>query len=337
MKYKTINNVRHSHSRAEYLFNEFCIDKTLTQEAFVESLKTAYYKFDAPLYHLAHRKYLEKPFMKLFKSIPEGGSIVDIGAGTGDSYWLTKYTKYTFKTYYYVEPFQAMINQFSDKNDTAVRIVNDYFESAQCMELFKKDKNQKIFIMSGVLRTLNNIDVFMEALKKNMNKGDVFFLAIEPNNEYFSGFYYKLMPILLFNIRVFRKIKAASLWLVNRSKNTPLDSKNQEIHPLQKSLKFLQNSGIVSDQFTSTMLYGIVNYNNYHSWKNINVPEKFNDGFFTIKQGAQSLDCNIDDLSTHGYLYGVRFPNKLFEKIEGVLQSLFPKKGSTMSAVLIKR
>mgnify|MGYP000677940824 CR=1 FL=1 len=48
MKYKVINNIKKAiHTRAEYLYNEFCLNQTLTLEIFIERVKTTYYKFNA--------------------------------------------------------------------------------------------------------------------------------------------------------------------------------------------------------------------------------------------------------------------------------------------------
>lgn len=55
MKYKVINN--HDivkKTRAEYLFNQFCIDKELDVKTFVHRVKEAYYKYDAPVYKPSH-------------------------------------------------------------------------------------------------------------------------------------------------------------------------------------------------------------------------------------------------------------------------------------------
>ena len=51
MKYKEIvNDKTLIHTRAEYLYNTFCLDKSLTPKTFVESVKTAYYKYDSVVY-----------------------------------------------------------------------------------------------------------------------------------------------------------------------------------------------------------------------------------------------------------------------------------------------
>ncbi len=115
MKYRVINN-QHTpkNTRAEYLYNTFCLDRELTPETFVDCVKTAYYKYDAEVYQPSYNKTLKPAFNKFFNSLTndDGGGVVDIGAGTGESYYLVKGTAYDFTKYYYVEPFKKMINQF---------------------------------------------------------------------------------------------------------------------------------------------------------------------------------------------------------------------------------
>jgi len=266
-------------------------------------------------------------------------AVVDIGAGTGDSYWLVRNTKYNFSKYYFVEPFGSMIEKFGDKNHSDVVIVNDYLESETCSAAMSEDRNRKVFIMCASLRTIDQMGRFLGVLKKEMQKGDVFFLAIEPNNEYF-GKYYKFMMPLLFSKRVYRKVKSILLRISSPLKRGAGASVNgfDSLHTLDKSLKHLQEKKVVNDKFTREMLYAMVYYNNYLCWRNIDIPENHNDGFFTIEQVAEALDCKISDFSTRTYLYGADMG---FEFADGMIEKglhfLAPRHGSTFSATLVKK
>jgi ubiquinone/menaquinone biosynthesis C-methylase UbiE len=336
MKYRVIDNhIIPKNTRAEYLYNTYCLDKALTPQTFVESVKTAYYKYDAYGYQPDYVKTLKPSFSAFLQNLSEGGVIVDIGAGTGASYWLVKNSEYEFSKYYFVEPFQSMIDQFDDKNNSKVVIVNDYFESKKCTELVREVKKPKIFIMCGVLRILDNINEFIDILKQNMQQGDKFFLPVEPNNEYFGKYYKFMLTIMIpyiITVRVYRKVKQL---LLKVNKHNKGDQDN--VDGMTKVLHNLQKAGVVNDKFTTTMLYAIVNYNNYLCWRSIDIPDQYNEGFFTIDQVAERLGCKVTQFNSRTYLYGVSFGVPILDNyIENILKKIFPNKGSTFSAVMTK-
>ena len=328
MKYKIIDNQSTpENTRAEYLYNTFCLDERLTPKKFVDCVKTAYYKYNAEVYQPAYAEKLKHPFNEFLNNLTGEACIIDIGAGTGESYWLVKGSGYVFNKYFYIEPFKQMISQFKDKENQKVVIVNDYFESQKCTDLIKVIKGKKIFIMCAVLRTLDDINEFLDILSQEMQQGDKLFLPIEPNNEYF-GKYYKLILPFFFITRVYGKVRQL---LLAKSKNK-LDGFNDK-HPLDKSLQYLRETGVVNDEFTKGMLYAIVYYNNYLCWRSINIPDQYNEGFFTVDQVVERLSCEVTEFNTWTYLYGITPSNNWIEKI---LHKLFPNSGSTFTAVLTK-
>lgn len=323
MKFKGINNS--AKTRADYLYDNFCTDSSLTPETFIEAIKTGYYKYDAAVYNPGYTDLLKKPFFELFNTLPEGCRVVDIGAGTGETFRLVKSTNYSYESYFFVEPFKSMSDQFQYDDSDNITIINDYFEGTE--NVIPDSKTPTVYILCGVLRTMDKLPLFLQNIKSRMKKGDILFLPIEPNNTYFSRYYGLLKPFLLAK-RVWNKIKR----IVGKFRQTNTSTTQEvSIHPLKKSLYYLQETGIVNKNFTSEMLYAVVYYNNYLLWRDISVPENYNDGFFTIKQVASDLECTILSLNTWKYFYGLHFP--LGEKL---MHALFPRSGSTFSVVLKK-
>jgi hypothetical protein len=231
------------------------------------------------------------------------------------------------------------LNSSGDKNHSDVVILNDYFESETSSSAMSEDRNHKVFIMCASLRTINQMHHFLGFLKKAMQKGAVFYLGIEPNNEYFGKYYKFMMPLLLPKI-IYRKLKSILLRISSPLKRGAGASVNSfdSLHTLDKSLKHLQEKKVVNDKFTRKMLYAMVYYNNYLCWRNIDIPENYNDGFFTIEQVAEALDCKISHINTRTYLYGAdmgfTFGDGMIEK---GLHFLAPRHGSTFSATLVKK
>jgi len=336
MKYKVLNNKLFSEqrTRGEYLYDNFCLDKSLSVEKFIHDLKTAYYKYDAEVYTTGSMDKLKVNFIDTFNGIEldKDLSIVDIGAGTGETYDLVKNTQIDFSKYYFIEPFSAMIDEFPEKDNIKIQIICDYFDSQFCTNFLQKDDKQKLFIMCGVLRTLHNINDFADVLKENMKKGDKLYMPVEPNNNFFGKYFLILSP-LIFIQKIISKLSFFFISMICRPSKS-LISKG----PLDKSVEYLKNNGVVNDKFTVDLLYAVVYYNNYLCWKHINIPDDYNEGFFTLEQFSNRLDCKIEILNTRTYLYGASFGlngvNNFFEK---VLSKFFPKEASTMTCVITKK
>jgi hypothetical protein len=334
MRYKVINNnSSYQKSRADYLYEKFCIDKELNPKTFVHEVKHAYYRYDSAVYSPSHLKTHSSVFQSLFSSLTFKKSpvIIDIGAGGGQSYELVKSIDFEFEKYYFIEPFQSMIDQFDDKDDDKVVLVCDYFETAACSDLLRKETRPKIFMMCSSLRTLDNLSEFIEFLKEHMSVNDKFVLPLEPNNEYFGRYYKVLVPLIL----VARILKKAQSF-ISFKKSYSTDTSHEK-HPLDLSLEFLKQKGICNNNFTIGMLYAIVYYNNFFTWRKIKVPEKYNDGFFTIEHIADQLGGRVTKFKTDTYLYGFSFGNKKIDDyVEKVLNKIFPKSGAVLSAVITK-
>lgn len=324
MDYKEINSS--VLTRADYLYEQYCTDTTLTPERFIESIKTAYYQFDSVVYNIGYAKLLKKNFSELFVTLPKGYRIVDIGAGTGETFRAVKDTGYVYDHYYFVEPFKSMSDQFIYTDADKVTIINDYFEGTK--ESIPDSDIPTVYILCGVLRTMDKLHLFLDNIKSRMKKGDIFFLPVEPSNIFFQKYYGLLKP-LLFGKRVWNKIKRIFSNFF-RSHHVS-ESKTPSLHPLVQALKHLQDNGTVNSRFTTEILYAVVNYNNYLLWRNIPIPEEYNDGFFTIEQVAADTECEIASFDTWNYFYSLQCP--LGEKL---MHALFPRSGSTFSVVLKK-
>ena len=343
MKFRELNGSKLK--RSEYLYSRYCADTSLNASLFIEKIKKTYYEFDSEHYELANRESFTAVYARMFKmALDSDASVVDIGAGTGDSYFLTKKTGFNFSKYYFVEPFESMINKFSDKNAPSVCIINDYFESNKLANILDKSNEQKIFLMSSVVRTLDDIDGFMGLLNNYMNHGDYLFLPVEPNNKYFGKYHRSFMSVfslILFPERVVRKLKAL---IVGRSKmggsGEDFNIKRSK-HPLALTLNKLREYQVVNNNFTEEMIYAVINYNNYYCWQNIDVPVEYNEGFFTLDYICSKLDCAVVDLSTRDHLYAVRskvvFVNGIINYMSRMLRLILPGDGATMSVILRKR
>jgi hypothetical protein len=127
------------------------------------------------------------------------------------------------------------------------------------------------------------------------------------------------------------------LLLENIKNNRNKPGKLNGMHPLDQSLYHLQKTGVVNDKFTIIMLYAIVYYNNYSCWRSIDIPDQYNEGFFTIDQVADRLGCEVNAFNTRTYLYGASFGVPILDNyIENILKKLFPNKGATFSAAMTK-
>ena len=329
MKYRVIDNInKPKYTRGEFLYDQYCIDRNLNKTTFIHSLKSAYYKYDAIPYSSYKKKraeILKQYFVPVFSNLKDGYDIVDIGAGTGEVHYIIDDLKYNFNHYYFVEPFKSMSDQFDKKEDHTVTIINDYFENLE-----KKDflsNKSKVFILSGVLRTMDNIDLFMKSLSKIMNKDDILFLPVEPNNEYFGRYYPFLKPL---NLLIKAKEKIKSL-IQNRQANISNNKIKTNKKALDQAVDYLKENCIVNESFSRLILYAVIYYNNYHLWRHVNIPDDYNDGFFTIEQLSKDYNFKIDFISTRNYFYGI------FESNNKIMQRLFPKSGSTFSAVFRKK
>ena len=323
MKYKVLkSNTNIKNKKTDYIYKKFCLDKKISADEFVHCVKSTYYNYDASVYKPNYINTQKLKFKESLKQLPQNNyAIVDIGAGTGESFKIFNDIDFQFSKYYFIEPFKKMIQQFDKKDDDKVIIINDYFESSDCTKILCKEENPKLFLMCASLRSINNINEFADILNQNMKTGDSLFLPVEPNNDYFGKYFNFLRP-LIFLKGIFLK-----LGVLFSSDNSNTSSTNN-ISPLSLALNDLKKNGVVGEDFTTAIIYSIVYPNNYYCWINIDIPEDYNDGFFTLDEFAKRSGCKIDQIRTEIYLYGFSFGISIIDKIaERFLIKVFQIKG----------
>ena len=308
--------------RGEYIKQKFSEDNTLSTFKFIEKIKDAYYKFDADVYQSGYLKTLRDFFTEEFKNIQNGMDIVDIGAGTGETYNLIEQIEYRFNHYYFIEPFKDMSDKFNRERDN-LTIINEYFEN---INKALSNKRRKIFILCGVLRTMESPVKFLKKFREISKKGDLLILGIEPNNRYFS-IHNKLWKLRSSIISAIKKI----FYLKKYSNNF---SSNKKSSNIENAINYLKNHKIVGNKFKWKHLYAIVNYNNLHSWRDIDLPNENNEGFFDIQLIQDITHCKLVSMNTRGMFYEILDENNLIEKLT---TSLFPSYGSHFSAIFERK
>lgn len=308
--------------RGEYIKKKFSEDNSISTFTFIEKIKDAYYKYDADVYQSGYLKMLRDFFTKEFKNIQNGLDIVDIGAGTGETYSLIEQTKYSFNHYYFIEPFKDMSDKFNREIDN-LTIINEYFENIN--KPLSNEKG-KIFILCGVLRTMESPVKFLKKFREMSNKGDLLILGIEPNNRYFS-IHNKLWKFRSSIISVTKKI----FFLKKYSKKF---SSNKKSKSIENAINYLKKKNIVGNKFKWKHLYAIVNYNNLHSWRDIDLPNDNNEGFFDIQLIQDMTHCKLVSINTKGMFYEILDENNFIEKLT---ISLFPRHGSYFSAIFERK
>lgn len=92
MRYKVISgdDTPSQKTRGDYLYDNFCIDETLTPHSFIHHVKAAYYKYNAEVYNPGYAVTLVPIFKKVLSelTVEIDYVIVDIGAGSGQVYDL---------------------------------------------------------------------------------------------------------------------------------------------------------------------------------------------------------------------------------------------------------
>ena len=265
---------------------------------------------------------LQDFFIKEFKNIQNGLNIVDIGAGTGETFNLIEKTKYNFNHYYFIEPFKDMSDKF-DKELDNLTIINEYFEN---INKALPKKGETIFVLCGVLRTMESPIKFLKKFREISKKGDLLILGIEPNNRYFS-IHNKLWKIRSAIISVIKKIFYLNKYSMNLS-----SKKNSK--SIENTINYLKNQNIVGNKFQKKHLYAIVNYNNLHSWRDIDLPNESNEGFIDIQLIQDVTLSKLKCMTTKGIFYEILGEYNLIEKF---ISFLFPRHGSYFSAIFERK
>jgi hypothetical protein len=337
---KELNKKSSLVSRKEYMYQKYCANLALTHDDFIECVKSAYYKYNAPLYNPLYEETLLFNFTEFFKSLKDEGKsvvdIVDIGAGTGQGLKLVKAIGYKYNKYFFLEPFKSMSDQ-CDSLDDAVIVVNGYIDDLYDV-LLKEESRPRVFIICAVLRTISNMSEFLTSLKRLMRPGDICFFPIEPNNHYFCNSKFMLVYKIKFKLnKLFGLLKKK---LISLSKANRITSSKVDEDYLSFVISDLKKTGVVKNSFTKDHVMAVVYYHNYLYWINeLNKnPGEWNEGFFNVNQVAEVLDCEINIVSSN-FIYGIDFfgISTLASLIDRFLDYIQPGKGSTLSVILTKR
>ena len=325
----TINNIK----RLDYIYNKFCADKSISTIEFATKINEAYYRFAAPLYSPGYESTLKSAFVNLFKSIPAGRDIVDVGAGTGSSFRLIQDVEYLYNDYYFIEPSRFMLDRFvpnaSQKSKGTLKIFCTNLESVPLM-----GDRPRIFILAAVLRAIVNLDDFLKDLRKKMRPGDILFLPVEPNNESFMRNSITTIASWLhtrtigFALRVITGLRRR-LKLINQNHI------NESTH-LERSLKLLIETGVVLSDFTQRHLYAIVYYHNFEWWRQIDIPADSDEGFFTPEGVANALGASLVYFEAFNFFQD-RPSTQVGKWIELKIKATYPRHGSYFTAAFIKR
>lgn len=327
-------------SRLEYIYLNYAKTENISLTEFVDEINKSYYKYDNYLFPWD----LKDIYLDFFKNLENGYDIIDIGAGTGFSHKLINEINYSFNKYYFIEPSTNMSDRFVNKNISNTIIINDYIENI--WNIIKENKNRKIFIMNAALHHIIDLDLFSKNLINVMNVNDFLFIPHEPNNEFNSNFYSKLLNIsnpkkLFKNIlkNIYKHILTENqiLFLKKVFKKT-IHSDETLIDTLELALNDLINKNIVKSGFQKNMIYAITDYGVANNWRNIYIPDEWNEGFYTIATIPGILNLKLEYQKTYSYNYLETYP--LFKKeqqFDRKFRKIFPKSGSILCLALIKQ
>ncbi len=333
---------KQTNRRIDYLYETFVLDKQVVSIAeFVDLINKCYYKYAADEYLFPWD--LRSYYVDVLDKLEPGFDIVDIGAGTGFSYELIRTIGYGYSNYYFVEPSKNMSDKLQT-GDPKLVVINDYIEN--CWLELKQSKNKKLFIMNAAMHHIIDLDRFAKELRDAMNVDDVFFIPYEPNNGY-----HKLLLASLF--RVINTLKnpksiivglAGKLHLVGALQNLKRLTRKFlgrgteiETYYLTKALNDLVSQNLVSPEFTEQMIYAITDYGVFDNWSSINIPNEFNEGFYTLDNLSKILGLQIVYLKTYTFQHPASFKaNKWRQLIDQKLRKYFPSSGAFICAAFKK-
>lgn len=319
--------------RKDYLWNKYCANKSLSPDQFIEKVKAIYYQYDAPLYNPKYEISLYDFYKKLFEWQVPGKDIVDIGAGTGISLKIVKKLYNNYNKYYFLEPFKAMSDR-CDMLDDSVIIINGYIQDLDGI-LPRDSKTPRIFIISGVLRTVSDMPDFLSTLKKLLRPGDVLFFPIEPNNNYFEA-----ESIFQYPYKI--KIKLTQFVEGVKKKFSTLPTRIGGVCGggyLDFVLRDLRQGGFVNNAFHVDLIMAVVYYNNFLYWrnewrKNLGC---WDERFFNVQDVADTLDCDLT-ISSSDHFYGMEyFGSSALKKFTERILEYLNIDGATLSCTMVKR
>lgn len=319
--------------RINWIYSEYANSNTSNLEEFLSAVNTAYYSNSANLYSSRFVKDIYIEYKSLFDSINvnlNGRYVVDIGAGTGFEYDLFKCFSLEFSHFKYIEPSQDMINIFTDRVgpdiDEDISFFNGYF--SEIADQISEEKN-KLLVLNSALHHVVWLEPVLDDIKKSMNSGDVFILGHEPNNSYSRTFLFiqKLTKAFLTSA-IFKKIP-------NISKMPSADSVRWE-----SINQDLVDKKIIVKKMSPLLIRRIIDYGvGYkNDWKKLGIPNKFNEGFWTIDDlsGYLGPDFKLLHFNTYRHL-GDSNGNVVLGFFNNILRALFKTSGSNFIAAWEKQ
>ena len=254
-----------------------------------------------------------------------GRYVVDIGAGAGFEYDLLKSLSLEFSHFKYIKPSRDMIDIFMDRVganlDENITFHNGYFSDivGQISE-----QNNKLLVLNSALHHVVWIEPMFDDLKSSMNSGDIFILGHEPNNSY-SRVFLLLQKLAkgLFTSSLLRKIPGFSK--TSRADSDRWKSINQDL--VEKNIIVQKMSPLLIRRIID---YG-VGYKN--DWEKLGVPDKFDEGFWTINDLSDYLgpDFKLLHFNTYRHLGGSN-GNFVLELFNNILRGMLKTSGSNFIA-----
>lgn len=306
--------------RIDYLFETFVHDKAIGINKFISQVNDSYYKHAADLYE-EHDDNLEPLYADLFRQIPSGAQLIDIGAGTGHTLRIIDKIGYNYSHYYFVEPSQRMSSRAGTTSEK-VTIINEYIEN--CWERFDAvSNNPRIFMISACLHHIIYLDTFLENIKNRLRPNDIFLVAHEPNSAFHSSITGMVGWLYRFSFYIFVRNFARILKRKILGKSRPKPDLGSHLRKAREELVALN---IVTPKFSEEMVYAITDYQVSLNWKNIHIPKRYNEGYLTLSNLYSKLEMECVFLKTYRHLIATP-RTKVGKLLKIILETLFPSSG----------
>lgn len=319
--------------RINWIYSEYGNSNTTNLEEFLSGVNIAYYSNSANLYSSRFVEDIYAEYKNLFDSADmklNGRYLVDIGAGTGFEYDLFKHFSLEFSHFKYIEPSKDMIGIFKDRIglnlDDNITFYNGYF--ADIADQISNEHN-KLLVLNSALHHVVWLEPLLDDIKSSMNSGDIFILGHEPNNSYSRTFLFiqKLAKAFL-TLAMFKKIP--NLFKGPSADSVRWKSINQDL--LDKKIIVKKMSPLLIRRIID---YG-VGYKN--DWVKLGIPNKFNEGFWTINDLSDYLGSDFKLLHFNTYRHlGDSNGNLVLRFLNNILRAMFKTSGSNFIAAWEKK
>jgi len=321
--------------RIDWIYSEYANTSNINLEEFISAVNTAYYSNSTSLYSSRFVEDICHEYEKMFDSInikddSDKRFVVDIGGGAGFEYRLLKRCSIDFKHFKYIEPSEDMMNIFMQNidpdSDEKLSVHNGHF--SEIVKEIKEEPN-KLLIINSALHHVIWIEPFLDNIKSSMKEGDLFVLGHEPNNDY---------SLVLNTIqKAFRAIftKALLKKIFPFSKSSVADAGRWD--SINRELIAKKH---ITRRMSPLLIRRIIDYGvGYkNDWSKLGVPDKFDEGFWNIKDLSDYLGSDFKLLYFKTYRHlGDSDGNLVIEFINRVLSIVFKHYGSNFHAVWEKR